>query len=171
MRKILLTISALLLLAAPALANMDGCWGEIVGPAYAEPGDTVTFVFNIQNGSADGEMTNVVVIRFPEIIHISEGWFDDLGQGWSFDFETGGEFSDYGYFSSEVGQIAPGTGGLFYLTVYISPNMDCETFDIRWKQYGDRTGEPDHWIGEYLSYNLCETPTETSSWSLVKSIY
>ncbi|MCP4549927.1 MAG: hypothetical protein GY835_26010 [bacterium] len=171
MRKLLLTLCLSLLIAAPAMASMDGGTSSIVAPVSANPGDTVTFEFRIDNGSVDGEFTNVVVLRFPETINISEAWYDDGENVWDFDVEIAGEFSNTAYFRNEVGQMAPGTGGSFYALAHIRPNMSCEEFEIRVKQYGDRSGAPQHWIGNHLDFVLCWLPAAEKTWSSVKSLY
>ena len=71
----------------------------------------------------------------------------------------------------ENGRIYDGTGGHFYVELYISDNTECGPYHVTWKQYGDDWGDPPHWIGGDLNDVLCPTATEASTWSSVKSLY
>ncbi len=174
--KTLLTISLIVLMAVPALAerDMSGSYAEIIGPDVANPGDTVTFEFNVCNGSPDAEWTTEVRFTFPETFHITDGWFDDGGAGWSFDFSTSGDYDETAHFldgDDGYGEIQGGQCGTFYVTLDISPNTNCGPLNIHWKQYGDEWGDNPHWIGGDLPYVLCVTPVEDNNFSSVKSLY
>lgn len=176
MKTLLLTLSGLLLLAAPALADMTGSTGNIIGPGTALPGDTVTFIFEIANGSPDGEATSSVHFRFPETFTVLDGWYDDGGLGWEFDWAAYGDYGERIIFfdagnDPTVGEIAPGTGGLFYVSVLVSSNTECGIYSFRWKQYGDKIGGYPHWMDGLLPYDICGIATEDATWSSVKSLY
>jgi hypothetical protein len=171
MKKSLLMFLILSVMAIPAAANMSGCWAEVRAPYTANPGDTVVFEIYYENQSPDGEGTNSVVAIFPETYTILQSWYDDLGQGWDYSFSASGDFGSIAHFDATTPQMMPGTGGHFFLEVFIRPNNPCGPFTIRWKQYGDRTGTPDHWISGLIEYDLCGVPTQDSNWSSIKSLY
>ena len=166
----------LILLAAPAMAAMDGSTGVVIGPGTALPGDTVTFMFYITNGSPDGEATSAVHFRFPETFQITDAWFDDEGAGWDFAWSSYGDFDEYVVFydndnDPDQGEILPGQGGTFYVQLTISPNTNCGVYDLVWKQYGDGTGAHHHWTHGEVPYDICGIATEEATWSSVKSLY
>ncbi len=177
MKKTLLVLAGLLMLfAIPATASMTGCTGRVIGPGMAMPGDTVTFMFEITNGSPDGEATSAVHFRFPETFHIQDAWFDDGGAGWDFAWSAYGEYDEHIVFydndqEPELGEILPGQTGIFYVQLEITPNTDCGIYNLRWKQYGDLSGAHHHWIYGILPYNVCGVATEEATWSSVKSLY
>ena len=111
MIRALLLLSLVALLATPALANIaDGSWVEIRAPYTASPGEEAIYEFYVYNGSPDGESASMVSFRFPEPMIIEDGWFDDLGQGWDFVFETAGEFvPHYAFFISNSWKFAIST--------------------------------------------------------------
>jgi hypothetical protein len=174
--KILTAVLTLIALAAwPAAADMTGSTGEILGPSLVNPGETALFEFDIANGSPDGEWTSEVRFVFPETFHIQDGWYDDLGQGWSFAFSASGTYLNVAHFTDVEddlqGEIEPGTGGLFYVLLEISSNTPCGEHDIRWKQLGDGTGAEPHFVFEDIVYLLCYTPSEEGTWTSVKGLY
>ncbi len=160
----------------PALAerDMSGSHAEIIGPDIANPGDTVTFEFNVCNDSPDGEATKEVRFIFPQTINVLDGWFDDGGAGWNFDFYTSGDYDETAHFmdgDGGDGEIQSGECGTFFVTAFINPNTDCGPISIRWKQYGDEVGDHPHWIDGYLTFVLCLTPVDDSTFSSVKALY
>lgn len=164
------------LLAMPALAepDMTGSYAEMLAPAKANPGDTPTYEFYVHNGSPDFEWTTEARFVFPETFHITEGWFDDGGAGWSFDFSISGDFDNIAHFldaDGGYGEIINGTGGHFYVTLYITPNSGCGPYLVQWIQYGDGWGSPPHWIGGDLYHVLCASPNDENTFSSVKSLY
>ena len=175
MKRLLFALAALTLLAAPALAqDMNGSYVTLVGPSSADPGDTVTFEFYVYNGSPDAEWTTEVRFRFPETFNVLDGTYDDGGAGWSFDFSTSGDYDEYAHFidgDGGYGEIVDGTGGTFYVTVFINPNTECGPYNLHWKQYGDEWGDPPHWIGGDLPFVMCPVATEAHTLSGVKSLY
>ncbi len=176
MKRILVLLTLLAAVAAPALADRDmtGSWAEIQAPAIANPGDTVVFKLFVFNGSPDLEWTREVIIYFPENFDVLDGWYDDLGQDWAFDFSIDGFHGNIAVFTDAdggFGEIYDGTGGEFYAQVYLHENVDCGPIHIDWKQWGDGYGSDPHWIRGELPYVLCVIPTQESSWSTVKSLY
>lgn len=175
MNRLLLALATLGLLAGPTAAqDMAGCYVNLVEPLWANPGETVTFTFYVCNGSADGEGTVEVRLRFPDTFNVLGGSYDDDGAGWLFDFSTSGEYDQYAHFidaDGAPGEIQPGTGGYFYVTVLVSSNTECGLYNLRWKQYGDEIGEPQHAIGGDLPFVVCPVATESLTFSSVKSMY
>ncbi|MBM4118485.1 hypothetical protein FJ251_12265 [bacterium] len=177
MRSLLLVLTLSLLLAASqASANMAGGTTQLLGPGTAMPGDEVTFIFEVRNGSSDGEATSAVQFRFPETFRVLEGWFDDRGQNWDF------AVAPYGLFTERIifydidndfaqGEILPGQVGNFYVRVAINPNADCGIYDFHWKQFGDNQGKHLHYVLGTLPYDICGIATETTSFSSIKSLY
>jgi hypothetical protein len=173
MRKSLLLLAALSLLALPAKASIDGSYVDLLGPGTAYPLDTVTFHFYAWNGSADGEWIAEVGFRFHDLFVVQSGWYDDLGQGWSFESEIFGTYAERIRFYNDppVGVIEPGTGGYFYVEVWIEGNADCGEYDIEWKLVGDQSGDIPHWLNGYHEFILCNVPVDESSWSTIKALY
>ena len=173
MKKLLMLLALSLTLGAPAMAEMAGDF-TILAPEIIFPGETKTFEFYTCNDSPDGEWATEVQVRFPDNWNVIAGWYDDLGQGWDFDFMIDGEFGQYGRFldaDGERGEIQDGQCGYFYITVSLHLNVDCIPVQLRAKQYGDGWGAEPHYFADYLGYLLCVIPVEEGSWSTVKSLY
>ena len=175
MNRLLIALIALGLSAGIASAqDMAGCYVNLLGPLAADPGETITFTFYAYNGSADGEGTSEVQFRFPDTFNVLDGTYDDGGAGWLFDFSVSGDYDQYAHFidaDGGEGEIQPGNGGYFYVTVYVSSNTECGPYNLHWKQYGDEVGEPQHWIGGDLPFVVCPVATESKAFSNVKSLY
>jgi len=174
MMKKLMLIFGLLALAMPALADMSGGDFQILSPNIIFPGQTDDFAIEVCNNSPDGEWTNEVRIYVPQNWDILDGWYDDQGQGWDFNFSIGGDYNEIGIFldaDGDRGEIEDGQCGIFYVRVYLHENVDCVPVAIRGKQIGDGVGAPPHLVEEYMSYLLCVIPVEESNWSTVKSLY
>lgn len=123
--RILLTILIIAVMAMPALAERDmtGSYVEIIGPDVANPGDTVTFEFNVCNGSPDAEWTTEVRFTFAETINVLDGWYDDGGLGWVFDFSTSGDFDETAHFldGDEYGDHPHWIGGDLPFVLCVTP--------------------------------------------------
>ena len=176
MKAALLLLAGLLILATPAMASMAGSTGRIVGPGVVNPGETVTFIFELVNGSTDGEATSSVHFRFPETFTVLEGWYDDFGAGWDYVATPYGEYSERVIFQDsddnpDVGEMQGGEMGLFYVRVHVSSNTECDVYELVWKQYGDDYGVPPHWIHGDLNFVLCVTSADESTFSSVKALY
>lgn len=177
MKSLLLVFTLSLLLASsPASANMAGGTVQLIGPGMALPGDEVTFIFEVRNGSSDGEATSAVHFRFPETFHVLDGWVDDRGQGWNL------AMAPYGLYTERIifydidndfahGEILPGQVGTFYVRVLVTNNTDCGIYDFSWKQFGDNQGKHQHYVLGTLPYDICGIATETTSFSSIKSLY
>ena len=78
MRKLLLTLILVVLVALPALADrsMAGGTCDILSPAFLVPGDVNIIEFLITNNSPDAEWTVDVIFTFPECFEITGGWYD-----------------------------------------------------------------------------------------------
>jgi hypothetical protein len=175
--KILLLLAASLLLAsAAARADMTGGTVTLIGPGMALPGTEVTFIFEVTNGSSDGEASSAVHFRFPETFRVLEGWYDDRGQGWSLAMAPYGDYTERVIFydpddEPSSGEILPGQSGDFYVRVAISSNTECNVYEFDWKQYGDNTGKHPHYVIGTLPYDICGVAVESSSFSSVKRLY
>lgn len=158
------------------MGSMAGSTGRIVGPGVVTPGETVTFIFELTNGSTDGEGTSSVHFRFPETFTVLEGWYDDFGAGWDYVATPYGEYNERVIFQDsdenlDEGEMQGGQTGLFYVRVHVSSNTNCDVYELVWKQFGDGVGAHHHWIGEHLPYDVCGIATEPASWSRVRSLY
>jgi hypothetical protein len=176
MKVLLLLAASLLLASAPALANMNGGTVTIIGPGMVLPGTEVTFIFEVANGSSDGEATSAVHFRFPETFRVLKAWYDDRGQGWSLAMAPYGIYTERVIFydvdnEPGVGEILPGQSGTFYIRVAISSNTECGIYDFDWKQYGDNTGKHPHYLVGDMPYDVCGIAVEVTSFSSVKSLY
>ena len=176
MKQLFLTLALLAMLSMPAAADRDmaDSYVNLITPITADPGDIVIFEFDVWNDSPDGECTARVHFVFPETFHVLNGWFDDGGAGWNFDFIVSGDYDNYCDFTDndgDFGEIQGGTGGVFYVEVDVIANTECGEYNIRGKQYGDEVGAPPHWIFTENPFFVCTIPAETGTWSSVKSLY
>jgi hypothetical protein len=175
MKKALILFPLLLLAGMPAQANLTGCFAEILSPHLAFPGMDVTFSFYVYNGSPFGEATSEVQFRFPEAFQVRDGWYSDGGLGWHFDKAILGTYDTHIIRFADAdggsGEIGPGTGGTFFVAIHINENADCDEYLLQDIQYGDRGDGLQDLAANDLPFVLCYVPTETSTWSTVKSLY
>ncbi len=175
MKRALLVAFILSLAAVPAFATLDGSVAVVYPPGGMNPGDTVTFNFEVTNNSPDGEGVRELRITMPEDSNILSGTYDDYGQGWDFTVTVSGVYNNYISFmdvDGDPGEIQPGESGFFSVEVYLLPNMDCGPQHLDVRLFGDETGAHPHWIMQDDNpWELCAVPTESSTWSVVKELY
>jgi len=178
MRK-LFVVLAMLAIALPAVADRDMTGGYVTlvspDPAIFLPGNTYICEFYVYNGSPDVEWTVEVWFLFPCCFMVQSGWYDDLGQGWNFTFNVFGDCQNGALFYDNDGgwgEIYDGTGGYFYVEVYVGTDCECGSDVIHWYQEGDIYGSDPHYVEGDIDIQICDqTATQESSWSTIKALY
>ncbi len=178
MKKLILFV-AIVAIALPAVAerSMTGGYALLTSPdpAVFIPGTTVTCEFFVYNGSVDVEWTAEVWFLFPCCFNVLSGWYDDLGQGWTFFFDVFGDCQNGALFydgDGGWGEIYDDTSGYFYVEVYVGEDCECGPDVIHWYQQGDIYGDEPHFVEGFIDIEICDqTGAEESSWSTLKALY
>ncbi|MCP4549925.1 MAG: hypothetical protein GY835_26000 [bacterium] len=175
MKKLFLILALVAICATPALADRSMAGGTCVlnSPTTVTPGSTVTFEFDIFNGSADAEWTADVVFTFPACCEVVSGYYDDsmhAGGLCAFTFEGAGTNvasfldGDEGY-----GEIYGNDHVYFYVEVTVNCTDGIEL--IHWFQQGDIYGDEPHFVEGDVEFTVGTTAADISTFSNVKSLY
>ena len=123
MRTCMLMVLAIVLSAAPALADRDvsDSYVQTVSPCQVCPNSTFEFTFYVHNGLEDAEWIRIVEIDFPKGFEVIEGTdhYEPLNApigSWDFNFLTAGPATAWVDADEGAGEIAGGQDGLFTVT-------------------------------------------------------
>jgi hypothetical protein len=173
MRNLLIVVLVLSFAVSAGARSMEGSYVELLEPAAISPGETMTFVFGVYNGSTDTEWVTDVLITFPDLWVVHEGTMsyvpiveDPIRPSWDMVVPEGPTAmwldNDGGY-----GEIY----GDEYTTVSVDATVSDQLFGIPiyWCIKGDIYGDPPHEICGCVDLQI--TPVEETSWSNIKAMY
>jgi len=172
--KRLLFACVLLLVAAPAGAEVEGASVTLLSPSVVVPGQTYTFQFLVQNASSDGEAIADVAVSFPDGFTLFPATMaytplvpDPLRPDWTQyvpPVDHTGRWDDANGGSGELFS-AEGTD------VRIDVTVATELYGtpIFWCLWGDGTGAEPHQICGCIDLDV--SPVEGASWTTIKAMY
>lgn len=170
----------LILLAAPALADLGGSSIVMVNPTGDLPlGEHVDITLRVSNASPDFNWISRINLRFPACCTVSSMSYDDSPPGsngnWVFDLEgvPGWDVSYVDGAGDEWGEIPAGDYGHLELTVHVDESCGGRAADVvEYDLIGDGWGaEPHELMNESFSVTFSFTPVEAASWSTLKALY
>ncbi len=176
MKKLMLVVSMVALIATPALAReIDGATVTL-DPASLPLGP-VELEFHVTNDSQDAEWIGYFSFLLPPCMTIVDGtdyYVDPDASFWAdpiFTAYNGQHGAWEGWTSSQYGFLGSTDDGYFYVTV--DNQCDCGTYQlIHWELQGDLWGSDPHFVeGDIEVFIECETATETSTFTTLKALY
>ncbi len=178
MKNLLLILISLLLMAAPALADLSGSSITKLTPAGPLGADSyVELRLRIDNASPDYNWIAGIDLRFPPCCTVvAMSYDDDESNGnWVFDMlgVPGSEVSYVDGAGNEWGEIPAGDHGYLDFTLHVSAACgELETGEISYDLHGDGFGfEPHELLDLSIPVSFEFQPASTTSISTMKTLY
>lgn len=167
-------VFAVLAVAIPAAAEIDGASLSLVSPGVIIPGQTYTFSFTVQNASSDGEAITNVAVSFPDGFTLFPATMTyvpivpvPVRPAWTMYVPTINHTARWDDANGGLGELfaAEGTGIAIDVTV-ASQLYGIPLFFCIW---GDGTGAGPHQVCGCIDLDV--SAVEATSWSTIKAMY